>query len=233
MGVTVKNFLGGVGGLVANIYITGLNDATDTVSAVSPSGKTIQAVWGAYVIEGVITQCFKISASEYGTYNITAIRDTKTKTAEVLVDVATDYEVPMAFELYLYNAGDECISVTGGWIRHDTNPRNYFEKYSDRMYLHYDYTGAEAEITTVNDIAFSGYTKLHIKFNLASYVDGTNNSHIYSPDEPSLSFKFVDNSTDTSMKESEYSLSALQSYNGKVMIYAYDTRINIYELWLE
>ena len=116
MGVSVHNFLGGVGGLEANIFVTGL-ESTDSVSATSPSGKTIQAVWGSYVVEGATTQCFKITASEYGTYHITATREEQTTTADVLVDVATDYEIEMGFKAkttYLYYLGDECVDITGG-----------------------------------------------------------------------------------------------------------------------
>ena len=52
---------------------------------------------------------------EYGAYTITATSGTDTVTQDVLVDMATQYNIEMSYKLYLYNLGDECESVTGGW----------------------------------------------------------------------------------------------------------------------
>lgn len=52
---------------------------------------------------------------EYGTYTITATNGTDTTTQDVLVDMAIEFDIEMSYKLYLYNLGDECESVTGGW----------------------------------------------------------------------------------------------------------------------
>lgn len=57
----------------------------------------------------------------YGTYTITATNGTNTATQDVLVDMAARYNIEMSYKLYLYNLGDECESVTGGWNAKNSN----------------------------------------------------------------------------------------------------------------
>lgn len=69
---------------------------------------------------------------EYGTYTITATNDTDTVTQDVLVDMATEFDIEMSYKLYLYNLGDECESVTGGWNAKNSN--GSFTKIAHRLY---------------------------------------------------------------------------------------------------
>lgn len=98
----------GGGGPTASIKVRGLSQS-DTVTAAMGS-KTKNATWvtdGSYwLIDGI---------RDFGTWTVTATNGTKTATQDVLVDVITEYEITMAYRLYLYNEGDECEDVTGGW----------------------------------------------------------------------------------------------------------------------
>lgn len=73
-------------------------------------GKTKTAMWvtdeSYWLIDGL---------RDLGTWTVTATNGTQTVTQDVLVDVITEYEITMAYRFYLYNEGDECEDVTGGW----------------------------------------------------------------------------------------------------------------------
>lgn len=82
--------IGGNGGETASIFVTGLSE-TDTVTATNPSGNTISAVWNG-------TAWVFSKLKEYGTYTITATDGTNTATQDVLVDMATQYDIPMSYQ---------------------------------------------------------------------------------------------------------------------------------------
>lgn len=88
--------------------------STDTVT-LTGNGKTYSGIWNAdfngesgFVISDI---------SEFGTFNYTYIQGNKTKTGTILIDILGIYTIYIGFELYLYNEGDECTSVTGGWSK--------------------------------------------------------------------------------------------------------------------
>lgn len=93
----------------ASIKVTGLSQS-DTVTAAMGS-KTKTATWvtdgSCWLIDGI---------RDFGTWTVTATNGTQTATQDVLVDVITEYEITMAYRFYLYNEGDECEDVTGGWV---------------------------------------------------------------------------------------------------------------------
>lgn len=106
----------------------------------------------------------------YGTYTITATNGTNTATQDVLVDMATQYDIEMSYRrLYLYNLGDECKSVTGGWFK------NYYGNGSSGTAQKNDRSmtvrgannsnGAECGVMTKNSIDFSKYTLLNVEVN--------------------------------------------------------------------
>ena len=100
----------------------------------------------------------------YGTYTITATNGTDTVTQDVLVDMATQYNIEMSYKLYLYNLGDECEEVTGGWGSKqlwEEYPNGVTSKGSDYLY------GADegnsygnGQWATKNIINMSAYKKL-------------------------------------------------------------------------
>ena len=96
---------------------------------------------------------------EYGTYTITATNGTNTTTQDVLVDMAIEFDIKMSYKLYLYNLGDECESVTGGWSAKNSN--GSFTKNSTSFILANGYTNTNGLGVSVNKlIDLSKYTKL-------------------------------------------------------------------------
>ena len=108
MSIIGNPIMAGGGGPTASIKVMGLSQS-DTVTAAMGS-KTKTAKWvtdGSYwLIDGI---------RDFGTWTVTATNGTKTATQDVLVDVITEYEITMDYRFYLYNEGDECEDVTGGW----------------------------------------------------------------------------------------------------------------------
>lgn len=73
---------------------------------------------GTFIAGTEVPQYFcghEINIKEYGMYTVTATNGEKTKTQDVLVDAAVEFEIEMSCRLYLYNEGDECEDITGGW----------------------------------------------------------------------------------------------------------------------
>ena len=70
--------------------------------------------------------------------------------------------------LYLYNYGDECTNVTGGWIGSLTLSTQYngiYQKNKDSLLLSYSTMGYSAScFTTSKNIDISPYTKLYVKY---------------------------------------------------------------------
>ena len=75
-------------------------------TGVFTAGTEIQSYVSYWLIDGI---------RDFGTWTVTATNGTQTATQDVLVDVITEYEITMCYRFYLYNEGDECEDVTGGW----------------------------------------------------------------------------------------------------------------------
>lgn len=100
---------GGGEGFFASILVKGFG-ASDTVSATNGS-KTKTGVWNAAEARHEITKI-----ADLGMWTVTATNGEKIITQDVLVDAAAEFSIEMAYRTYLYNAGDECVDVTGGWV---------------------------------------------------------------------------------------------------------------------
>ena len=64
-----------------------------------------------------------ITIKDYGLWTVTATNGEQTATQDVLVDVAMEYEIEIDLPvnyLMLYDYGDECMDVTGGWVASKT-----------------------------------------------------------------------------------------------------------------
>lgn len=51
-----------------------------------------------------------------GNHTIVGTLGAKTKSVDVLCDIAGEYQVEIDYKLWLYRDGDECEEVTGGWV---------------------------------------------------------------------------------------------------------------------
>lgn len=110
MSLSVLTRGGGYGGLFASIFVTGLSE--NSVVTATKDGVTKNGVWNATENRFEITKI-----KDLGTWTITATDGKNTATQDVLVDMITDYEIEMSYfkGLWLYNKGDECVDITGGW----------------------------------------------------------------------------------------------------------------------
>lgn len=76
-------------------------------------------------------------------------------------------------KVYLYNSGDECTSLTGGWTNLDGYCRGeaYLRRNSDNITLHITKSGNQTiTVFTENKIDLTGYTKLiaQVEYNTTS-----------------------------------------------------------------
>lgn len=78
------------------------------------------------------------------------------------------------FDGYLYNAGDECVGVTGGWVQ--TSYPNYSDgnivKESNYIRLSVSSAPRSACVKTANPIIFSNYNTLSINFSKVELMSG-------------------------------------------------------------
>lgn len=172
----INSIIGGNGGETASIFVTGLNE-TDTVNAANPSGNTISAVWNG-------TAWVFSKLKEYGTYTITATDGTSTATQDVLVDMATQYDIQMSYfnGLKLYWLGDECEDVTGGWeFGNIYGSGGLAQKLSDSMYMGDNLSNGynNKKVYTVNSIDLTNYKTLYFEYDVTyNYCNGNSNEFL-------------------------------------------------------
>ncbi len=109
----------------------------------------------------IILQTYQLSASEtthtfiVDTNSVAYVIDdvTNGKSVEVLVSSASTFSVAIDYYFYLYNLGDQCTSVTGGW-----------KFYENRVDAQGDTEPHTVGMMTNNKINFSGFTKIYIEY---------------------------------------------------------------------
>lgn len=71
--------------------------------------------------------------------------------------------------IYLYNLGDECNDITGGWIGSGSN----YTKNNDNLYFGKSSAGVGlGQFITSSSIDFSSYSALYIDFSSSTNADG-------------------------------------------------------------
>lgn len=142
----------------------------------APSGSTLDLMQGS-----VVLQTYTLSSTETqhtftvkntGTYTVRGTSGSDTASVEVVVDVIGRYECTIAYSsiLYLYNLGDECEDVTGGWnfYKYSTYSKVTYEKQSDCIYACTTGTANgdsnhHVNIYPINDIDYSKYSKVCVE----------------------------------------------------------------------
>lgn len=59
---------------------------------------------------------YSVSPSNYGEWTVTATLGTDSVSDTVTIDAAAEYDIVLSYGVYLFNNGDQCIAVTGGWV---------------------------------------------------------------------------------------------------------------------
>ena len=110
---------------------------------------------------------------DLGTWTVTATDGEETIIQDVLIDVITKYEIKMYYHvnyLMLYDFGDECEEITGGWSDPKTFEGNAVIKKNDRdISIKSAILGGSnpakqlAYTATLNKVDISAYNSLHAK----------------------------------------------------------------------
>lgn len=164
--------------MILNPIISSSGGLKPQIVVTAPTGSTVTCTTPG----GIVIQGFEVSGTwmfsdlpGFGTYTITASLGSESNTKSVVVDRVARYKVTIAYRLYLYNLGDECTDVTGGWKRNynyyqfTSNSGGSVQKDSDsiRLINGNDYN-TSVVIATNNFIDISGYSKLYVKTSIIS-----------------------------------------------------------------
>lgn len=166
MSLSVLTRGGGSSGFFPSIFITGLS-GSDTVTAKNGSISKV-GVWNSAKSRFEITKI-----KDLGTWIVTATNGSKTVSQSVSIDAIIDYEIEMVYRDYLYAAGNEYTSVTGGW---NTNPFSHHDSTATKaasyiqLYASAPASGDTAKyagVVTKNAIDFSKSNTLYVNLSSA------------------------------------------------------------------
>ena len=149
--------------------------------------------------------------------------------------------------IYLYNEGDECIDVTGGWTGYRREVNSVYE-YSDAITKDYSsFTINNSETwgytadnyffaITNNTINLSRYSKLHVVFSLSGISGTQNNLELVTSQQVNISNPSV-RDIDVSMASSEgdhHYIYSLNNYSGGyIALISYRCANTITKIWVE
>lgn len=139
-------------------------------------------------------------------------------------------------KLYLYNEGDECVNVTGGWdlVGHESGSTVVTkEKDSIKIsYTRHPYYGMWGFMNSRNKIDFSNYSKIHIVATHIGVISGTDiimtldETYFYSDTSAEPRYEHV---YDISSYKKTSALSIRSSTGADVS----SSQVYIYQVWLE
>mgnify|MGYP000806832164 CR=1 FL=1 len=105
-----------------------------------------------------------------GDWTVTAVLDGKSKSEAVTVSEAAAYVISINFELWLYNLGDQCTDITGGWEM--TGGGGSVDFGADTMTIKVN-TQGRVTLCTANRVPLAGIKTLHFYLKCsASYPTG-------------------------------------------------------------
>ena len=139
-------------------------------------------------------------------------------------------------KLYLYNEGDECVNVTGGWnlVGHESGS-TVVTKENDSIKISYTknpHYGMWGFMTTKNTIDFSNYSKIHIVATHIGIISGIDiimtldDTYFYSDTSAEPRYEHV---YDISSYNKTSALSIRASTGANVA----SSQVYIYQVWLE
>lgn len=174
MSLTLNMVGGGVGGLTST-------DALLRVQA--PAGSTVTIAKGSTTKTDqghenaddstIYDYYFIIHQSQFDSttpWTVTATLNTQTASATVLISENAEYDLELSYGFYLYNNGDQCTAVTGGWsYAAFLSTSNYSAGTLDTAYngttCYLSANGVNKQISavTVNKIDVTDYNALRIE----------------------------------------------------------------------
>jgi len=200
-------------------------------------GNIYDGVW----INGTTSGHIIHRINSFGAYSYTATQGSKTKSGTININELNDYDINIDFRTYLYNQGDECTSLTGGWIRkYNYDGTGTLTKNATNMqltcYRRASYGYGLISICTNNKIDLTNYSSLNIEFINESETyrrvelgttNTKNDSHDYVAKSSDITSPW---SWDISEITSEYYPYVLYSYSEDVTS---TFTLTINKIWLE
>lgn len=163
--------------MILNPISKGGNGLLPEIIVTAPSGTILDLIQN-----GVILQTYTLGSEEakytfvvknIGTYTIRGTNGNNIKNIDIVIDTIGRYECTIQYKVYLYNNGDQCEDVTGGWLGFGgttggttSNNPSFASTY---ISIPANYWGGGAIITS-NKINRRGYTKIGINYNISGVV---------------------------------------------------------------
>lgn len=147
---------------------TGVTTAYAVIGVTYPSGSTCTCTNGSvtYTAPDTTGYCAFIIPSN-GTWTVKIVSGQQSASKNVSITTKGQVKTTtLTYGLDLYNAGNECTSITGGWDLYAWGVSTA-EKQSDCIYL-FNNDGQEASATTIKNINMSSYSTLNVKLNDSS-----------------------------------------------------------------
>lgn len=144
-----------------------------TIKVTYPSGSTLTCTNGSTTLTATTTTgSYTFTVPNSGTWTVKAVSGSNTASESVSITTSgQSASVTLTYEVYLYNAGNQCTSLTGGWSNKEKGA-SYVASGSvtlgtSAMTIACNTTGSRCAYTT-NAIALSGKTTLHVTISSAS-----------------------------------------------------------------
>ena len=149
-------------------YSTAITFFAATIHVTYPAGSTCTATDGVTTLTAPDTSgTWACVVPNAGTWTITLDRGYSEK-----IEVAESSEYTVN-KWHLYNSGDQCIDITGGWKSIPTGSGKDWEYNNDCMYYSQGNTGGAGSSTnTIRDIDFSGFNTAYVQFSYNSCMWG-------------------------------------------------------------
>lgn len=101
---------------------------------------------------------FPVAPANYGEWTVTATRGTDHTEAVVTVSTNQQYDVVLSYFLYLYQDGNECTAVSGGWDGNGSYTK------TAELIRSIPPAGGWANVSTVHKVLFTGWNSLIFVF---------------------------------------------------------------------
>lgn len=154
----VFNMVGGSSG--------GGSDTYAFIIVAYPVGSTCTATDGTTTLTAPDTSgSWVCKVPNAGTWTITSTDGTDTATAQVIISAEGQSEsVELLYRLYLYNRGDQCTSITGGWSNNHGGGSGVNINTDNIEIYQIATSGRGASVYSTNQINFTDYSTIHFLF---------------------------------------------------------------------
>lgn len=201
-----------------------------------------------YKDSSIILQSYQLGADETQHTFVVSVSETayvvedvtNGKRVEVLVDTVAQYDVEIVYTFYLYNYGDECEDITGGWI--NLNVGGTVTKNSNNFTLSNQPTrSGSCILQTANIIDTTKFTKLCAELEFTTSASSSVTNGVVSI---SKNGTYDDNNDVVIGKTSNTNRGIFEAtiekhssdYYGHIKTYGPDsatTRFVVYKVWLK